>query len=371
MKTRILCAAAAAFALALPASGQADETASQGHMLDNSGMGPIQAHGPVPIGVMGDHMHRAGQWMISVRATHMRMAGNRVGTDGIDPSTIVTTVPNRFFGIAGQPPTLRIVPLNMTTDMVMFGAMYAPSDDFNLMVMAPWIDKEMEAATFAGAAGDAELGRSTMSATGWGDVRASGLVRLWDENGHHAHINLGLGIPTGSIDNIDTMLAPNGTLMTARLPYAMQLGSGTWDLLPGLTYTGRSGSYGWGAQAAAVVRTGNNSAGYRLGDEQQLSIWGSHAWAPWISNSVWVTGRHVDSIHGLDTQIVAPVQGANPDYYGGNTVNVGFGIALAGQGGLLRGQRLDLTLALPVYQDLNGPQLEADYAASLNYKYAW
>lgn len=371
MKTRILCAAAAALALAMPSVVTADDTAAQGVMLDGHGMGMVQAHGPVPIGVMGDHMHRAGEWMISVRAAHMRMAGNRVGTDGIDPSTIVTTVPNRFFGTPGQPATLRIVPLNMTTDMLMFGAMYAPVDDVNLMVMAPWLDKEMESATFAGAAGDAELGRSTMSATGWGDVKAAGLVRLWDGDGQHAHINLGVSIPTGSLDNVDTMLAPNGTLMTARLPYAMQLGSGTWDLLPGLTYTGRADGYGWGAQATAVVRTGSNSEGYRLGDEQQLSLWGSRDWAPWISNSVWVTGRHVDPIHGIDPLIVAPVQGANPDYYGGDTLNVGIGVALAVQHGLLQGQRFDLTLALPVYQDLNGPQLEADYVFSLNYKYAW
>jgi len=76
-----------------------------------------------PIGVMADHYHHAGEWMFSYRFMRMEMGGNRLGTDDIDPDTIVTTIPNRFFGQPMQPPTLRVVPTQMTTDMHMLGAM--------------------------------------------------------------------------------------------------------------------------------------------------------------------------------------------------------------------------------------------------------
>ena len=63
---------------------------------------------------------------------------------------------------------------------------------------------------------------------------------------HKLHLNAGLSLPTGDIDEEDDVLAPTGMRPTLRLPYAMQLGTGTWDLLPGLTYNGNHHQWGWG-----------------------------------------------------------------------------------------------------------------------------
>jgi len=49
-----------------------------------------------PIGVMGDHLHKAGEWMLSFRTMTMSMSGNLQGSESISPEAIVTTVPNRF-----------------------------------------------------------------------------------------------------------------------------------------------------------------------------------------------------------------------------------------------------------------------------------
>ena len=40
----------------------------------------------------------------------------------------------------------------------------------------------------------------------------------------------------------------------------MQLGSGSFDFLPGLTYTGHAKHYSWGAQGRAEIRLNENSA---------------------------------------------------------------------------------------------------------------
>ena len=59
------------------------------------------------------------------------------------------------------------------------------------------------------------------------------------------------------------MLAPNGARPTLRLPYAMQLGTGTFDLLPGLTYSGHKDAWSWGGQYSAAIR---------LEDEKDITV---------------------------------------------------------------------------------------------------
>ena len=67
-----------------------------------------------PISVMGEHTHEAGEWMLSYRFMRMEMDGNRSGTDSLPTEDVLAQFP--------------VSPLNMTMDMHMFGAMFAPSD---------------------------------------------------------------------------------------------------------------------------------------------------------------------------------------------------------------------------------------------------
>ena len=58
-----------------------------------------------------------------------------------------------------------------------------------------------------------------------------------------------------------------GGAANQQLPAPMQLGSGTVDLLPSLTYVQQFDSWSYGAQANAVIRLeSENNNGYRLGD---------------------------------------------------------------------------------------------------------
>ncbi|MFP6682722.1 MAG: hypothetical protein VCB07_11035 [Gammaproteobacteria bacterium] len=104
--------------------------------------GMFRADSHAPLGVMGDHLHKRGEWMFSYRFMHMDMNNNRISDNGISPETIVTTIPNRFFGSPMQPPTLRVVPLAMTMDMHMFGLMYAPTDGLTFMAMLNYTERK-------------------------------------------------------------------------------------------------------------------------------------------------------------------------------------------------------------------------------------
>ncbi len=331
------------------------------------------AAGHAPIGVSGDHMHKKGEWMLSYRFMRMGMSGNRDGTNSLSADEIATTVPNRFFGTAGQPATLRVIPKSMTMDMHMVGAMYAPTDWLTLMAMGSYLDKDMEATTYAGMSGTSVLGDFKMNSKGWSDTKIMSEWRLYDDADHnHIHINMGVSLPTGSIKKTDTMLAPNGMTPTMRLGYGMQLGTGTYDLLPGITYTGHRGKWGWGAQySAQLPLESENDEGYRWDDKHMVTAWGSYEWAQWISTSARLSGTQQGKIHGMDSNIMGPNQAADPDNYGGREVDFAIGVNLIGTHGLLTDHRLGMEVSAPVYRDLNGPQLEKDWRFTIGWQKAF
>ncbi|MEM9496881.1 MAG: transporter [Pseudomonadota bacterium] len=348
--------------------------ADSGHGSDTPNA-PIRADGHAPIGVMGDHLHKKGEVMLSYRFMRMEMDGNRIGTSSVSPETIVTTVPNRFFGLPMQPPTLRVVPTDMTMDMHMFGIMYAPSDRVTLMGMVPYISKSMNHLTFAGPVGTTVLGGFKTETEGLGDIKVSALIGVYDtqtnNTRHRVHLNLGISLPTGSITETGRILTPMGGQPVVRLPYSMQLGSGTYDLLPGITYAGGSGYFGWGAQARGVIRLGSNDEGYSLGDEAAVTAWVSYQPRPSISFSGRIEARSLGKIDGIDPMIVGPVQTADPDNYGGETVTLFAGMNSVVQRGALRGHRFALEAGVPIYRDLNGPQLETDWVVTAGWQYAF
>lgn len=324
-----------------------------------------------PMGVMGDHAHSAGGWMMSYRFMNMSMDGNRLGGGSISPEEIVTTISNPFAGQPMQPPTLRVVPLEMNTQMHMLGLMYAPTDQVTLMLMANHTQKKMDHVTFSGSTGTTRLGTFTTKNEGLGDTKVSALIRVFDEANHHIHLNAGLSLPTGSIDAEDDVLTPMNTRPTLRMPYGMQLGSGTYDLEPGVTYNGRDGLLSWGGQYKAAIRLGRNDEGYSLGDKHELTGWGAYRVLPWMSTSLRVTARTESDIDGQDSEIVAPVQTADPDNYGGDFVDLAIGANLVGKHGIIRGHRLGAEVSLPVYQDQKGLQMDKDWMLTVAYQYSW
>ncbi|MEL7253338.1 MAG: transporter [Pseudomonadota bacterium] len=357
----MLCLTAPAFADTFHSHGH-----GHGHGHSHSGNEPLRADGHAPISVMGDHRHATGEIMLSYRFMRMDMGGNQVGSSNVSPEFIATNVANRF----GAPPTLRVVPTQMTMDMHMFGAMYAPNDRVTLMAMLPYITKEMDHITFQGMAGTNRLGGFRTKSEGFGDVKVSALIGLWEGGSNSLHANIGVSLPTGSTSERDNILTPMNTRPNVRLPYSMQIGSGTYDLLPGITYLGRSGNIGYGAQVTGVIRMGSNN-GYSLGNEVKANVWGSVQPAPWVSLSGRLEWHNVGKISGIDPQIAGPVQTADPNNYGGDFVTAYLGVNTVVQNGALRGHRFALEAGMPVYQNLNGPQMERDWTLTLGWQKAF
>jgi len=323
----------------------------------------ITAH--APIGVMGDHMHKTGEWMFSYRYMSMSMEDNLQGSKNISPEGI------RDSGLG-----LRVVPLQMTTDMHMFGAMYAPSDKLTLMLMINYIEKEMDHLTFMMPMGPMmpmsmnETGVFTTKTSGIGDTKIGALYSLRSGDNTNIHLNLGLSIPTGKIDYTDQILTPMNTTPSPRLPYPMQLGSGTYNIQPGITYAGTRNSWDWGSQVKMIIRLDDNDEGYSLGDQTQVTSWGGYRFTHWLTGSLRLTYTHADEISGKDALINLPVQTSNPDNFGGERIDLGVGITLIGSEGAQKGHRLALEYETTIDQDVNGIQMEMQDMLTIGYQFS-
>lgn len=320
---------------------------------DGDGWSAGRPDGHAPIGVMGDHTHSKGEWMLSVRFMRMYMEGTRDGTTSIPDQDLL--VPN------GGP--YMVVPTRMTMDMLMLGAMYAPSDDITLTAMLPYQWKDMDHLTAMG-------GTFTTRTDGVGDVKLGGLFDFWEHGRQASHFNLAVSVPTGSIT--ETGVTPASAPAETQLPYPMQLGSGTWDLLPGITYLGQTDRWSWGGQWIQTIRLGTNDRGYTLGPRTDLTGWGAWRASDSLSLSLRLVGALWGNIDGADPDLnPAMVYTADPDKRGGRRVDLAAGVNWYVQRGLLRGNRLALEFGVPVYQDLDGPQLETDWTLTLGWQLAF
>jgi hypothetical protein len=247
--------------------------------------------------------------MLSYRYMHMRMDGSLAGTDAVPNSEIVS--PDGY--------GLMVTPENMTMRMHMFGAMFAPSDGITLMGMLPVLSNDMDHITRAGGAFTTESG-------GLGDVRVGALVGLADWGSQSLHANAMVSIPTGSIEEQAVLPTSNGT--DVQLPYPMQVGSGTWDLLPGITWLGQAGAWSWGAQGGATFRRGENDRDWKFGNRGLGTLWFSRDFSPALSASLRMAGETWGDVDGVDpapSVNPAVVPTARTDLRGGTRADLGLG----------------------------------------------
>lgn len=323
-------------------------------------------HGHGPIGVMGQYLMPKGKFMLSYRPAHMQMSDLRNGTDDISADE-AATLPNPFAGMPGMPANLRVIPDEMSMSMHMFGAMYGASDRVTLTAMLPYMRKDMTMITYQGPTGTTVLGRNTVSSQGIGDLRFGAIIGVSQTERGTLNAALGVSLPTGSITQTGQMLSPMGMRPIMRLGYNMQLGSGTLDLHPALTYRADRGRASFGAQLGGVIRMGENHADYTLGNEATLTAWTSYQATPWVSLSGRIEARHQGRIDGMDRAIMGPSPAANPAFAGGESVTLFAGVDLAPTSGPLKGNRFGVELGVPVYEDLNGPMLARDWQIA----FAW
>ncbi len=291
-----------------------------------------------PMGI--HHFHKKGEWMFGYSRMYMKMAGNRDGTESLRSADVLQD--------------FMVTPLEMNVDGHMFHAMYALTDDMLLMVMGSYVEKSMSHRTRMGQ-------EFTTRSAGIGDLKTTLAQTLYSNDRDRIYFSLGMSFPTGSIDRQDDTPAGH-----QRLPYPMQIGSGTYDLLPGITYLGKKASWRWGGHVEGTVRLGRNDNDYSAPDEVNATTWLTHQLNNYCITYARLDGKAWSNIDGADPALnPMMVPTADPNRRGGERIDMGVGFSLlSGQNKKERSQ-IDFEFAVPIYQSLEGPQLEMDWMAKI------
>lgn len=328
--------------------GDGDEHAHHHHK------GHAMAHAPA--GVMFGHMlERAGETMVGYRYTYSLQSGGSGamlnGTASVGDAVVVAQ------GCGGKN-RCSYAPSRMAMNMHMLDLMYAPTDWLNLMLMPQFMDMDMDFRQLDGApppSGESHNhGGAPRHATGGvGDIGMYALFKLFEMPGHHVHTALGLTAPSG---NAGLKMPSSQTFYD----YGMQLGSGTWDFRPSLTYTGQDGAWYWGGQLNAIARLeSRNEFGYALGDMFQSSLWSGYNLLDWLSASL----RGVYTAQGaIQGQYNGPHSETAtfdiPANYGGHYWDLGFGLAAMVPEGTFQGNQFAVEWLQPLEDDAHGYQLQ-------------
>ena len=322
-----------------------------------------------PAGIMFNHMlANAGDTMVGVRYNYAFQSGDMFhGTSSVPDMLIVNTG-------CGPGVKCRFTPKTMDMSMAMVDIMYAPTDWLTLMLMPQFMSMDMHLRTLNGApppSGQdihASHGSNTAHETGGiGDIFLGSLFKLYEVPGHKIHLTAGFTAPTGSV--FESM---SGNSMAEH--YGMQLGTGTWNAWPSLTYNGYSGDYNWGGQISGnVPLEAQNAAGYAVGAMFSSTAWGSYQIRDWLSGSVRALFTSQAQISGTYPQTWLQPTGPMdmPQSYGGKFLNIGLGLNSHVQTGTFKGNHFGIEWLQPAWNDYNGYQLEQKGSLWANWSIAF
>ncbi|MDD2758805.1 MAG: DUF3570 domain-containing protein [Methylomonas sp.] len=325
-----------------------------------------------PAGVMFDHMmNSAGDMMVGARYMYGTQSGDILHGSAIAGDAEIVNK-----GCSSD--LCFTAPSGMNMNMIMVDIMYAPTDWLTLMLMPQFVDMNMTTRKLNGMPVPSFDQQSLIdhhtlhehTTGGVGDTGMYAMFKLFDQSGHHMHATLGFSAPTG---DVHVKFRDTQRLEAGFQHYGMQLGSGTWDFKPSLTYTGTADDFSWGAQVNGTVRMEKaNESGFTFGDMIQSTAWGAYNVLDWLSASVrgvyTVQGAVKGAYNGTYNQL-GPVDYTSS--YGGRYWDAGFGINVSVPHGSLQGNNLSFEWLQPVSDDVNGYQLRREGALSATWSYAF
>ncbi len=305
----------------------------------------------LPAGLLLSHVHRKGEWMFSYRFMNMNMDGIHSGFSAISKNDVY----NQYL----------MAPKSMQSNMHMLMAMYGVSNRFTLMLMGSYNTNTMEMSMFPsdgmnmpGMTVSSDDPSGTTVSSGLGDIKIHALYNLLSSSNHQLIASAGINIPTGTI----YYSGATGDLFypATRLPYSMQLGSGTFDFLPALSYSYKKENLTTGIQLSGAYRAYNNALSYRLGNEAGANVWLAYRWLKFFSSSLRIETMVNDKIQGHDAVLYNYYEpSANPINYGGQRISAYLGSTLQIRSGVLKNNKIGAEYGLPLYQYVNGIQSPA------------
>ena len=300
-----------------------------------------------PAGLMGAHTHEKNGWMVSYNYSRVNMSGMQSGISPLSQDYVF----NKYV----------MSESNMSMDMHMLMLMYGITDRLSAMLMTSYsvngmsmnmIESTMMTMPDKGMKMTSTNASMSEKYSGLNDVVLCLNYSLVTSEHHTLITSAGLSIPTGSINALNS----NALVEGQRYTYNMALGSGTWDLLPKLTYIYNSGKFFAGSQASADLHTGYNTIGYKQGDVYSFTAWTTYRLFKPLGISLRGLYTTTQSISGSDPYLYSFIEpSADVANSGSKTLFVLPGINI--YPGFINGCSFGVEYAKPVYQYFNGIQM--------------
>ena len=291
--------------------------------------------GHAPAGVKADFTIPAGEYYLGYRFFEEKFRGTLIGTNELFFDEILDV-----FSVA---------PLTHKRQTGELDVRFGLTDYVTMEFSLPFMRNKMLNAT--------DLLFFESSSRAIGDLSFRWLLNVLEMDEYRLTFTIGATAPTGQISRKGRTATSN----LAVLPYAMQGGSGSPDILLGGTFQLQNEVSSVGAQINSVLRVVDNNKNYRLGDRIDFSVWGAYNVYEWASISLRGFFEQWGDITGFDVRtdgLADPL--ANPFAQGGERVVMPIGINLYLREGRAAGHRLSVEFYYPVHEDLNGPQLSSD-----------
>jgi hypothetical protein len=310
---------------------------------------------PTPSGASISHVHQKGEWMFSYRYMRMNMEGNLEGNSSIQDENIF----NNYLGAGDK----------MNMDMHMLMGMYGITDRFTGMMMVNYLNNFMTMNMVPTKSNSGHEGHShssegghEMKTTGLGDLQLGLLYGLLMEEENQLILSTEISIPTGSINK----KGPLGDMMynDKRYPYTMQLGTGTFDLSPKITYLLEKGDGTFCVQGGVSLPLNKNTLGYKRSSKLTASSWFAYKLGANFTSSIRTVFRYSEAISGKDNLLYRYTEpAANTMNYGSTHLSSFIGSTFH----FLSVQRIAFEVGFPLYQNVLGIQMKDKLQLNLSY----
>jgi hypothetical protein len=307
-----------------------------------------------PAGVMISHVHSKNEWMVSYRYMDMYMQDLLLGNTAQSKEDVFSKY--------------LMSPDRMNMQMHMLMGMYGITDRLTVMAMFNYqlnsMDMSMYTANHVHGGTAMTSPNHNMKTSGLGDIKLHALYGIIQRNTYQFVLSLGASIPTGSISQKGAATDP--IYPNTHYSYNMQLGSGSVEILPAITFLYRKDLLAISSSISDVYRVNYNKIGYKLGNEFNCNAWIAYRWLRCISSSVRLDGTFSGTIQGYDPgqyRLLEPA--SDPSSYGVEKVNAYIGTSVH----IKEVHKLGVEWGTPVYQYVNGIQLKQKYMLTASWAY--
>jgi len=334
---------------------------------------PLAAQAPAPLGIYGASLPGQGHFSFSLQPSYGYSSGSLVGTQSISAAEAAQTIKTTYSSASafGKPVPVRNDPQDVRIWAEPLGVSYGLTDNVALTVGSVYLEKQQNVTVFKGTGTTSTVVEAVPSThtQGIGDTALAGVWRVYRDSMNQVNVVIGVSLPTGSITANATSINNSGATVVKRAVYTEQLGSGTYDALPGIVYSGVLGPWSWGLAYRGRLPLGNNDQGYRWGSYNEGDLWGGYTWLPGVQTTLTAQGAVQGHILGYDPQILGYGPCSNPLWYGGERIDLLPGLTVSGRYIGLAAATASVAVDVPVYQNLNGLHTARDYGVMVGLSY--